>query len=238
VILAVQEPAYFPAPAYFGKLFFADVLIWADSFQFKKHGITNRTAIKTANGVKWLTVPVRSKGLGKQSIRHVRIDQEQNWQSNQLKSIYLNYKNSPYFGFYIDEIETLFNKPYHFLIQLTEQSFTLCLSGLGIKKKIVKSSQLPHISDRTDRLFSWLDACGCDNYLLHKNEIPLIDVARVLAHGVKLFTFDYKQQPYHQQFEGFKFPVSILDLFFNEGEQSLPIFKKSLGDIIEIDLDV
>ena len=50
MILTVIEPAYFPPLSYFAKVIASDVIIWADSFQFKKHSIINRTSIKTVSG--------------------------------------------------------------------------------------------------------------------------------------------------------------------------------------------
>ncbi len=226
MILAVVVPSYLPVSSYFGKILLADVIIWADSFQYKRHGSINRTPIKTANGTKWLTIPVRTKGLGKQSIRQILIDSRQNWNKIHWKSIELNYQNAPYFGLYADELEDMLKRKYQRLVDILYDSFDFAHSHLHSHKKILQSSQLPQIRDRTQRLLAWASATGCDCYLMHQEELPLIDAEQVSERGIKLLTFTEQVQEYHQQFEGFLAPVSILDLFMNEGMNSQTILRK------------
>ena len=96
-ILAVEQPCYLPNIGYFFKMKYADVFVLADTFQFTTHNNINRAHLKTANGVSWLTVPVLTRGMGRQSINEVRIDPIHNWQRNHYKTLLVNYGMTPYF---------------------------------------------------------------------------------------------------------------------------------------------
>jgi hypothetical protein len=60
--IAVLQPGYIPWLGFFDQMARSDTFIIYDDIQFDKHGWRNRNRIKTAQGVKWLTVPVLVKG--------------------------------------------------------------------------------------------------------------------------------------------------------------------------------
>ena len=56
--IAIHQPQYLPWLGYFDKLDSADVFIFLDTVQFKKHEWQNRNRIRTKDGWQWLTVPI------------------------------------------------------------------------------------------------------------------------------------------------------------------------------------
>jgi hypothetical protein len=229
VKLAVIEPAYFPPPSYFAKALCADVLVWADSFQFRKGGFINRAPIKTVSGKQWLTVPVFSKMTAGQKINDAVIDNQQNWQNRHLRSLEVNYRQSPYYPFYTDAIAEIINGRYQTVSGLLAKSRDFLFSQLRINKKIIPGSQLPHIPDRTERLIAWLKECDCQSYVHYEQERPLFNNPMVLGQGIQLFTCRYEPQKYHQIFGDFLPDLSVLDLLFNEGEQALAIIRQGMS---------
>ena len=75
--IAIHQPHYLPWLGYFAKWAAADLFIFLDTVQYEKNGWQNRNRIKTREGPRWLTVPVRAK-LGT-PIRDVLVDSSQSW---------------------------------------------------------------------------------------------------------------------------------------------------------------
>ena len=57
--LAVHQPHYAPWLGYFAKWAASDLFVFLDTVQYVKNGWQNRNRIKTREGPRWLTVPVR-----------------------------------------------------------------------------------------------------------------------------------------------------------------------------------
>ena len=83
--IAIHQPHYLPWLGYFAKWAAADLFVFLDTVQYEKNGWQNRNRIKTREGPRWLTVPVRAK-LGI-PIRDVLVDSSQNWCSRHLATI-------------------------------------------------------------------------------------------------------------------------------------------------------
>ena len=114
MILVAERPHYIPTIDYFHKMVCSDTFVLADDILYTTGSLVNRTAIKSPEGKQWLTVPVLTRGKGKQAIGEVQIDPERNWRKKHWKAIYLNYKYAPYFEYYRDFFEQLYQKERNF----------------------------------------------------------------------------------------------------------------------------
>ena len=56
--VAIHQPNFLPWPGFFHKWQCADVFVALDTVQFEKNEFQNRNRIKTAHGVRWITMPV------------------------------------------------------------------------------------------------------------------------------------------------------------------------------------
>jgi hypothetical protein len=227
MILAVQPPAYFPPLAQCAKALAADVLIQADSFQFRKQEPPHRTAIRTLIGAGWLSVPVLSKSQPGARIMDLSIDARQPWAEAHWRALEYNYHNSAYFYYYADAVERAIRGAGASLAELLEQTGQFTARSLNLAAKIIAGSALPMVKERTDRLLTWANACGCDRYLLWPYEVALLDAERLRTAGVLLLILAFDPVPYHQQFAGFEPDLSILDLLFNEGPAAADYIKKN-----------
>ena len=75
MILTIHQPEYLPWMGFFTKLLYADVYVALDTVQYRHKHFQNRNRIMTANGERWLTVPVHKRGL----IQDIEIDNSKNW---------------------------------------------------------------------------------------------------------------------------------------------------------------
>ena len=230
MILTVLHPSYFPTTEYCARAMCADLVIWGDSFQFRKQGFINRTPIKTFAGAKWLSVPVSTKGKGTISINKLKIDNHQAWNKEHLRSIQINYQNSPYFLYYIDELKSILLEKENNANTLFYKTTLFTFEKLLLKKEIISSVNLPERTDRTERVIEWLKQCNCRTYLIDSTEQNLIDIPKINKAGYEVKTFSYKNNAYFQQFGEFIPSMSSLDLLFNEGEQGQLILKSGISD--------
>ncbi|MFQ5652378.1 MAG: WbqC family protein [bacterium] len=220
MILAAHHPCYLPPLSFFHKLHQADVLVIADDFQYITHGSINRSRIKTVRGASWLTVPVRTRGRGSQAINQVRIDEAQNWRKTHWRTLQVNYTYAAYFEQYADQMERLYHKEWHYLVDLNLAFIDFVTSVLNITTRMVRSSELNLAGTGSTKLFNMLTRLQCGTYLADMAWQGYLRPAEFEQQGFELRFFEMDEPAYHQQFSGFISGLSIIDLLFNEGADS------------------
>ncbi len=81
--VVISQPMYFPWVGMFEQIRLADVYVHYGDVQFSKGSFTNRVQIKTAQGIKWLTVPLKDVSIG-QVIDEVRINASVDWRRQHM----------------------------------------------------------------------------------------------------------------------------------------------------------
>lgn len=127
--------AYFPPVPYFSALLQAGKVFIEQYENFGKQSYRNRCEIMTANGVISLPVPV-AKANSKTLIKDLRIVYATPWQKLHFKGIESAYKNSPYYEYYIDEIQPFFEKKETFLLDLNMSILQKIMECLKVNKTI------------------------------------------------------------------------------------------------------
>lgn len=220
--LTVIQPAYFPNIETLCQIAAADVVVWGDTFLYKKHDTINRTRIKTVSGPQWLSIPVLTKGKEQQLIGDVKIDPNHVWKNTHLKSLEVSYQNSPYYFFLADEIKNLINQEWIGLNELLFQSTFFLCRKMRLKTDFIHSTELPHIKNRSDRVVEWVKSCDCDSYLVRQEDEKYVDRS-VIERELYIKILNLTHPRYHQLFGEFLQNTSGLDLLFNEGELSKSI---------------
>ncbi|MCK4661418.1 MAG: WbqC family protein [Bacteroidales bacterium] len=212
--LTILSIAYLPPIQYFTKLLEYSVCHIEKYENYIKQTYRNRCMIYSANGIQTLSVPVAKGKLHKTLIKDVQISYDTNWQKNHLKSIESAYRSSPYYEFYIDEISPLYYSKHTFLFDFNLLIINIFLKLLEISTEIKFTT----------------------NYIsLHKKNIKDFRLSIHPKNSFSLSDNEFKQTEYHQVFTdkfGFKTNLSIIDLLFNEGPNSLNILKQSIIPII------
>src|SRR5437867_11305891 len=94
--VAIHQPHYLPWLGYFAKWAAADLFVFLDTVQYEKNGWQNRNRIKTRDGPRWLTVPVRAH-LGT-AIHEVMVDVTQPWRVRHFAAVESAYASAPAWG--------------------------------------------------------------------------------------------------------------------------------------------
>ena len=168
---------------------------------FQKQTYRNRCLIATTQGIQALTVPVeRSEGKKEGTIRDVRISDHGNWRHLHWNALMSAYGESPFFEYYQDDIWPFFEKRWESLFDFNEAIREKMCELLDIQPKV--SSTI--------------------NY--KQSTINVIDFRSAINPKHPLPDPDFEPKPYYQVYQqkhGFLPNLSILDLLFNMGPESI-----------------
>lgn len=232
MILSAHQPNYLPYIGFFHKIINCDIFVIWDTVQFVKRGPfgwQHRNKIRTKNGWIWLTVPVLTKGKYEQLIIDTRINNDMPWPRKHWNSIYLNYNRAPYFNKYSDFFAGLYKKRWDRLAELSETAIYYIAKALGIKTKIIKCSSLGLNSHGTDLIINVCKKIGADTFLSGRHGRDYLDEEKFSEAGIRLIYQDFKHPGYEQVYKPFIENMSIIDLLFNAGENSLKILTGAAG---------
>ncbi len=224
--VVITQSNYIPWKGYFDAINQSDVFVIYDDMQFTKRDWRNRNTIKTANGIKWLTIPVEVKGKYFQKINETKIA-DKNWNIDHWNVIKQSYLKSKNFKEYKDFFEDLYLKTTEtYLTEVNFKFITAICDLLKIETKFHFSSEFELKEERSERL---LDIClqlNATNYLSGPAAKNYMNEKIFEEAGVEINYFDYSNFPtYKQLYEPFDHNVSILDLLFCEGKNAINLFK-------------
>ncbi len=226
--IAIAQPTYLPWLGYFDLLDQVDKFVLLDSVQFEKQSWQQRNRIKTPTGLLWLTVPVVFRGRLGQRIVDVEIRETEFWRDH-LRAVELNYHRAPFFGAYYTAWSELLGSASSGmrLADFNIRLFRWLAEALGIKTHVVRSSELAVDGKRTQLLAEICSLLGATTYIspLGSADYLLQELPVLTGRGVNVVFQHYEHPLYRQLFPPFQSHASVLDLLFNEGENSLPIVR-------------
>lgn len=204
--IVVIESQYF-APCIFYKKVNKISHVEFDVYEtWQKMSFRNRCIIMGSGGPVTLSIPLEEGRGQRRLMKDVRIANRYPWQSQHWKTIVSCYNRSPWFEFYRDELEALFQKQVGFLVDwnLACWEWTLRKLGMDVLTGTTKEYQADY--DMT----KWLDL---------RSKILPKSIMQEFPDPVV----------YRQVFEertGFVPHCSILDLLFCEGKNARTILSK------------
>lgn len=223
MILTAHQPVYLPWLGLFHKIAMSDTFCYFDDVQYQVKDWNNRNKIKTANGDIWLTVPVLNKGYLDKKIREIEINNSINWRKKHWLSIYVNYKNTPFFEKYAPFLEEVYKKDWQYLVDLNEYMLKWFMEQLGIKVEYFKASELKFEGYKSELVLDMCKKLGADIYIFGALGKDYAEEKDFVKNGVKIYFQDYHHPIYSQSFGQFSPYMSIIDLLFNCGDKSLEV---------------
>jgi len=224
MVIGILQPGYLPWLGFFEQLARSEVFVILDDVQYDKHGWRNRNRIKTANGVQWLTVPVLLNFSQKPLIYEVKIDNKINWRKKHLETLKQSYAKAPFYRDYIELFQEAYSRPWEYLVDLDMHFIEILAARLGLDDiKIVRSSNLGVGVGRIDRLVEICQAFQADIFYEGASGRNYIDQERFARAGIEVEYQDYRHPGYRQLHGDFIPNLSVVDLLFNHGPESLSI---------------
>lgn len=202
---ALFSTAYFAPVQYYAHLLHSSDPVIESCEHYQKQSYRNRCVIATANGLMPLSLPIEKNIPEKTSIRDVKLSGHGNWEHLHWNSIESAYNSSPFFEYYADDLKPFFEKKTRYLFDFNESIRLQIFDLLDI------SDHVRHSTDylREEEVPShWKDFRN----LIHPRNNPS-EVDR-----------DFISKSYYQVFDhkfGFQPNLSILDLLFNMGPESI-----------------
>lgn len=163
---------------------------------YQKQSCRTRCNVMTANGIQTLTIPVIKTNGNHTLTKDIEISYKESWQQTHIRCLESAYRKSAYFDYYFPYFEKIYKEKFNTLIELNDFCLKIILKLLKVKKEYSYTEDFEKIVDNNDLRIS-----------LSKNSYN-----------------NFEMKPYYQVFadrHGFVSNLSIVDLLFNEGSNSV-----------------
>lgn len=196
--MVVLPTSYFAPVSYYAALFHEDDIVIDACEYYVKQTLRNRCLIATNQGPQILSINVQRGNRPHTPIRQIMLSDHGNWMHQHLYSLATYYGSTPFYEFYIDEIEEVMHKGHDgSLFGLNEALRQKICELIGFVPNVRYSHQ-------------WMGAVlDQEQWSLHFDAKPYYQVS--MAEGRQPFLAD----------------MSILDLLFNMGPESILVLKNS-----------
>lgn len=227
MIVSIAQPAYIPWLGYFDRILKSDIHVVLDDVEMDKNSKTkfiNRNKIRTPDSWAWLTIPLEHVARDRHvAIKDIRIKQGLSWGEKHWKTILLNYSRSPFFSTYSIFFEEFYKNDSELLAPLLNSSTAFILDELGIDTPRRFSSEIGLSSTKSQLILDLCIEIGASTYLSGPFGRNYLDAEKFEMCGIEILYHDYGHPIYSQRFKGFEKNMSILDLLFNYGKDSLEV---------------
>ncbi len=230
MILTAHQPVYLPWLGLFHKIALADKFCFFDNVQYQPKDWNNRNKIKFSNGSSgWLTVPVLRKSYLVRSYLEIEINNNIPWQRKHWKSIELNYRKSPYFELYSQELKKFYDMKWRFLAELNYGMLLFFLEKLDISLRVVRMKDYNFQGTKSELVLDMCKQLGASTYIFGEQGRNYTDKKAFESAGVVPVFQEYRHPAYQQIHGDFVSHLSIIDLLLNCGHESTSIiFKNNL----------
>ena len=198
---ALLSSTYFGPVQWYQKLNRYDTCLIEQHDHFVKQTYRNRCVIAATNGLQTLSIPVEKFEGAKCEMRDVRISDHANWRHQHWYALQSAYGESPFFEYYEDDIRPFFERKWDFLYDFNWE----------ITLKMCELIDIMPCMRRTD------------SYELEPLE-GVIDFRETIRPKHPGRDDEFKPRTYYQVYQqkyGFQPNLSVLDLLFNQGNESV-----------------
>lgn len=199
--MALFIPTYFAPISQYSAIVSSNEVVFEMEDNFQKQTYRNRCYIYGANGKQLLNIPIKHKSsTGRKKTKDTLIENDFPWQNQHLKSLQSAYRASPFFEFFEDDLAIIFNKKYKYLHDVNIDTFLFVTDALQLNQTYKRTTEY---------------------------QVNVTNDFRGLA--IAKSGYNPKIETYIQMFDdkhGFIPNLSILDLLFMEGSNSLTFLEK------------
>lgn len=202
--------AYLAPVEYYTKLLAYDRVLVEQHDHYIKQTYRNRCTIAAPDGELALSIPTVKPDTLKCPLCDIRISDHGNWRHLHWNAIESAYNHTPYFEYYKDDFRPFYEKKYEFLADFNEELCRLVCSLIDMQPTVERTTEYRPLPSQDEDDFR--------ERIHPKKDFRLEDPA-------------FFPQPYYQVFQerhGFLPNLSIIDLLFNMGPESLLVLQQSI----------
>lgn len=166
---------------------------------YVKRSERNRTEIMTSGGVMQLSVQLAHANRPRQPMRSMRVDYSKRWQHQHIEAMRSAYRSSPYYDYYAERFEPLYERRWESLVELNMATMERVCSILKVA--------VPRVSE------SYVEAAADDIDLRKKNIEPHF----VVEPYIQVFSDRFEFTP----------NLSIYDLIMCEGPEAVACLRSA-----------
>lgn len=220
-IVVISQPMFFPWVGLFEQIKLADIYVHYDDVQLPQgRSFISRVQIKTKDGIKWLTVPLK-KGKSGSLICNSFISYEENWIDKHLKFLKSNFHSAVYKNDMLAIVESIYKEKHETISMLNIHAIESIAKYFDFfnNKKVALSSELGFHSQSSKKLLDVVEHFNGTNYVTGWGARNYIDYKIFEDKNIDVQFMDYQKKPYTQLYGDFTPFVSILDLIANVGKR-------------------
>jgi UDP-2,4-diacetamido-2,4,6-trideoxy-beta-L-altropyranose hydrolase len=156
-------------------------------------------------------------------LNEIEISDDASWSHKHWMTLVANYSRAPHFRAYRDFFEESYKRPWTSLNQLAWHFTRYLLDALELTPRVVFSSEIGVTAHKDELICDLCRWAGATTYLSGPFGREYLDVGRFRDAGISVEFHDYKHPAYRQTFRGFEAGMSVVDLLFNHGPESVSI---------------
>ncbi len=222
--LGIMQPYFFPYVGYWQLLNAVDLYILYDDVNYIKGGWINRNRILINNVDKYFTLSCHGASSNK-NINEIEVGKNKN---KLIKTIEYNYKKAPYFESIFPIIENIITFEEDNLAIYLENSIIRIANLLGIKTRIIKSSEINNDEELKgeNRVINLCKKNNADVYINPIGGEFLYSKETFQLNNIDLKFLKTNQISYEQFSSPFISHLSIIDLLMFNGIEKCRLFLK------------
>ena len=219
---------YFGPVQWYQKLHRAECVQMEQWESFQKQTYRNRCLIATTQGIQALTVPTERGGSP--LIKDTRISDHGNWRHLHWNALQSAYGESPFFEYYQDDIRPFFELRWDYLLDFNEAIRIKMCDLIDIHPRVVPTEFFLCPAEMNEIKESAFGMGYAQKSETNISQISFIsagqytDFREAIRPKNPLPDPDFEPKPYYQVYQqkhGFLPNLSILDLLFNMGPESI-----------------
>ena len=221
MIVSISQPTLFSWIGYYNIIKNSDVFVFLDNVKFKKRDWHMRNRLKMIGDKEswtWISIPTKSINENTM-IKDAQIDNSKNWIKKHQKTFENLYgKNYTKINF----LTKMYEKNWEFLADFNIEFIRNCCDYLDIKTTLKKASDLRVTGKKSELLLNICEEIGATKYLTSVGARDYLEKDKKTFENadIEIMYHNYKHPIYKQRGNQFIENLSILDLLFNELENS------------------
>ena len=228
MIVSISQPTLFPWIGYFYMIKNSDTFVFLDNVKFEKSSWQMRNRLKTITNKKedevWVRIPskmVNSSTL----INEVLIDNSQNWKRKHIETFRNNYGEN---FLEINFLTNMYKQTWEKLVDFNIEFIEKCCNFLDIKTTLKKASDLQLSGKKGVLVLNICKELGATEYLANRGSRNYLekDKSQFDFENIVIKYLNFLHPKYKQKGSYFIEKLSILDLIFNEKNNSKRTFEK------------